>query len=285
MNKELLFVLFKNIYIVVLIIALVVLGIYMFITDSLYFNNNDASYEKDLSMFLLYGASGILILLGIFFTIRFESHIKEKELEENLNKYNLLNDEMDFFNNEIPLKIIQSNFCIRIREFCDEAWKRGDVKVYLHNKQLFSEVLNYAYLMKDEDRVVSWREELDCMSKMIYLLNNCCENKQVKVDLFEMSTNYRFPIGLFVVPLFNAIENSININGCSLKMECFNIGGYWNCIIGSEHADVIVPDENRSYVGYKSLQKRVDLGNWPIELGLSKHDMGVEMTISGKYAV
>ena len=285
MNKDLLLVLFKNIYAIVLIITLVILGIFMIFSESIYINNNVSFHMKDTSLYLLYGASGILILLGIFFTIRFESYIKNKEFEENIYKYNLLNDEIDFYNNEIPRNIIQSKFCVRIREFCDDAWKRGDLKAYLVNVQIFSEVLNYAYMMKDEERVVSWREELDCMRKMIFLLKTCCNYTKAQVDLFEMSANYRFPIGLFVIPLFNAIENSVNINDCFLKMECFNIGGYWNCVIGSQHTEINIADETRSYVGYNSLQKRVDLGNWPIELGLKKDANRVEMTISGKYAI
>lgn len=279
--------LYKNLYAVALIIALVIVGIYLYShNDATYADNTVVFGEINTKTIILYGASTILILLSIVLTIRFENYFKNKELEEQLFKCNLLRDELIFFNNELPQKLFKSYFFKRVTEYCDEAWAKGEVKNYLVATQLFTDILNYAYHMKDANKVVSWEDESQCMNKMIALLRNCCHLKQTQIDLFELSANYRFPIGLFVIPLFNTVENLFISNKSFLKVECFNIGGYWNCIIGSEHetTGVTIEDDIKD-IAICTLQKRLDIGNWPIELRLKKNTPGIEISISGKYAI
>jgi len=278
------FVLYRSVYMAFLIVIFVTITLYMSFTEQIQVDRVFQFFKQNISLLYIYIIGFSIVILSILSAIYYETYLNTKEKKEQLEQYVILEDEIEFYGQQIPSKVINSFFCSNVREYCLDAWAQGNRKGYIANARLYCELLGYAYRMKDDNLTVSWREEQVYMNKMIDLMRVCSNTSNIRIDLFELSANYRFPIGLFVIPLFNAIECSMNAENSYLKIDCFSIGGYWNCKIGNNFVDLNEANKKLTYQGFDTLKKKVDEGNWPIQLGIDKVDQGIEVFISGKYA-
>lgn len=285
MNRNLTLYLHKRLLAIVLSLALIILVISTTFTMLAEMNSFVKLITTKLSITTLYIIMFVTTIGSIIFAIKLESYINSSESEEQLAKYNLIQQDIEFYNSELSEEIINSTFCINVRNYCTIKWNQGDSKNFFKYSKLYCDVMCFIYLTKDSNRVVSWREEIDCMNKMILLMEECCYISQNRVDLFEMSTNYRFPIGLFVLPLFNAIEYAIKVKHNELEIACFKISGFWNCKIGNQFNLFDSSYEDSEFIGISELKKRLNTGNWPIELDYKKCSHGAGVLISGSYAI
>jgi len=284
MNNGNSFVLYRGVYMALLIVIFIALTLYMSFSEQIQLERLFQFFKQHNSLLYIYIFGFCTVVLSILFAIYYETYLNSKEKKEQLEQYSILEDEIEFYGQQIPYKVINSFFCTNVREYCLNAWNQGNHKSYITNSRLYCELLGYAYRMRDENVTVSWREEQLYLNKMLDLMKLCGSTSNVKIDLFENSSNYRFPIGLFVIPLFNAIECSLNAENSYLKIDCFSIGGYWNCKIGNNFVEHDEVNKKLTYQGFNTLKKKVDEGNWPIQLGIDKVDKGIEVFISGKYA-
>lgn len=284
MNKNIISIFYRKIHVSLIVISLVVIILYTF-------NYKGVSYEKIITVIpssnllrITYAIGFFILLLGFFLSIYYEIQLDEKEKDEYMGQYHLIEEELDTLGKQIPYNINKSSFYQRVKTFCDNSWKMGDTKEYMAYANLQKELLDYTLRMKNVEATVSWREEMSFVNKLIDLMKLCHASSNIKVELFEISANYRFPIGLFVIPLYDAIEWSINTMDSSLRVECISGAGLWNCRIVSRSVGSKRLRKGLRSQGFYDLKKRVDAGNWPIKLKKVFVEQCTEVLITGRYA-
>lgn len=284
MDKNFISVFYQKIHISLIAISCVVISLYAF-------NYEGVTYERFIDILpnnsllrLTYIIGFFVVILGFVLSIYYEIKLDEIERNEQMDLYQSVEQELKELSQQVPYKITSSSFYNKVKSYCDNSWKMGDTKEYMAYANLQKELLDYALRMKDSETTVSWREEMSFVNKLIDLMKLCHRTSTLKIELFEISANYRFPIGLFVIPLFDAIEWSINTVDSSLHVECSSKGGLWNCRIVSHSTLSERINKGLRTHGFYDLKKRVDAGNWPIKVEKAFEPESTEVTIIGRYA-
>ncbi|MCI0922250.1 hypothetical protein [Sphingobacterium rhinopitheci] len=284
MNKNFITIIYRKIHFSLIVISFVVIILGVFYYEGVNYEKFVTVLPENNLFKITYIIGLLVIFFGFLLSIYYEIKFDEKERQEYLWQYRLIEEQLDTIGKELPYDINKSSFYNRVKIFCDNSWKMGDTKEYMTYANLQKELLDYTLRMNDIDATVSWREEMSFVNKLIDLMKLCHATSNIKVDLFEISANYRFPIGLFVIPLYDAIEWSINTMDSSLRVECISGGGLWNCRIISRSVGTNRLRKRLRSQGFYDLKKRVDAGNWPIKLSKIFVEHRTEVLITGRYA-
>lgn len=284
-NSGIVSVFYRKFHISLIFISFISILIYSFFYESVSFDNNDGVLLNNELLKFTYAVGFVVVVFGFLISVYYEIILNEKEKNEQLGQHVLIEEEIKVLRDQLPYNITSSLFYNRVKNVCDSYWEKGDLKEYLIYANLQKELLAYTLRINNSNTTISWREEMYFVNKLIELMKICNNNVRSKVELFEISSNYRFPIGLFVIPLFEAIESSMRSNECTLRVECFSKGGLWNCKIATRTSVLRKRGRKlRETIGFNNLKKRVNSGNWAIKLTKMLNDENLEVNILGRYA-
>lgn len=224
-----------------------------------------------------------VVIIAFFLVVFFEIKIVNKERREQLIKYEESQLYIQELLEQLPSNIKRASFYFKLKAYCKKSWNKGNINECFFYMKLIKELLEYVVRMKEVETMVFWKEEMLYVNKLLEVMKVFNHEDNVEIELFEISANYRFPIGLFFIPLFNAIETSIKIKESFLRVECYSIGGIWNCRISNYFANSSDVKKSRLY-GFDLFKKRLHEGNWPIRLEKKYASHEREVVILGRYA-